>query len=195
MTLCGAAAKGVPYTQLCKCSLGYHWTRRSTQNQDLCFSEPQGIRHERNSFHVEGNQGRETSATAQNWHPGSLAQRGVLGGVGGRLWALVFRSPHPGPTVPTKPAVSLALPHELLFSCCFPDFPFVTASSIFARCVSAQLDCMCAERPEQQGSRADKETPAADHSCHTAQQTPMAACLWPAGGAGLNTHWGGRSRD
>ena len=43
MTLRGAAAKGVPYTQLYKHCLDYHWARRSTQNRDLCFSEPQAI--------------------------------------------------------------------------------------------------------------------------------------------------------
>lgn len=124
-----------------------------------------------------------------------LAQRGVLWGVGGHLWALVFRSPHPGPTVPTKPAVSLALPHELLFSCCFPDFPFVTASSIFARCVSAQLDCMCAERPEQQGSGADKETPASDHQLPHGTADAHGCVPLACWGAGLLTHWGGCSQD
>lgn len=129
MTLCGAAAKGVPYTQLCKHSLDYHWTRRSTQYQDLCFSEPQAIRHKRNSVSCTGKpRPREASATSVGTGTSGtgtqavwpLVQRRVLGGgvlLGGISGHLpIFHSPHPGPMVPAeKPAVSLALPHELLF--------------------------------------------------------------------------------
>lgn len=102
-----------------------------------------------------------------------------MGGRGAHLWALVFRCPHPGPAVPTeKTAVSLALPHELLFSCCFPDFPFVTASSIFAR--MCYLPSWTACVLSAHSSRDPGQTRRPLHltiSCHAAQWTPTAACL------------------
>lgn len=45
----------------------------------------------------------------------------------------------------------------------FQIFPLSRRPAFLPGCVSAQLDCMCAERPQQQGSGADKETPASDH--------------------------------
>lgn len=168
MTLCGAAAKGVPYTQLCKHSLDYHWTRRSTQYQDLCFSEPQAIRHKRNSVSCTGKpRPREASATSVGTGTSGtgtqavwpLVQRRVLGG--GCCWVASLDT-CPSSTLPTLALWSPLRSQQSVWRSlrsCFSDFPFVTASSIFAR------TCICPARlyvcrvPRAAGIRGRKGDP------------------------------------
>ena len=158
------------HSTLQKHCLDYHWARRSTQNQDLLLLRAPGnqTRKELVSCTVKPRP-REASATSVGTGTQAvwpLVQRrvffffwgGGLGGISGHV--LIFRSPHPGPVVPVEnPAFSLALPHELLFSCCFSNFPFVTASSIFARMCICPAGLYVCRAPRAAGIRGRQGDP------------------------------------
>ena len=143
---------------------------------------------------MQGNQGPER-LVPQAWEPavlepalgqfGHWCREGCFGG--GWVASLDTCTSSALPTLALWPP--LRSQHSVwpsLRSCfsvaAFQTFPLSRRPAFLPGCVSAQLDCTCAEHPEQQGSGADKETPSdhqLPHSTVDAQGCMPLACWAP----------------